>query len=133
MPEEIKTNKEETKITKEKPKTNKEETKISKEKPKKAKPKAPKARKIGFLLEESTKKMTDKEKDLLIKYLRENETKLNNQIKALTDNLDSAYKKMHQIEDQYGSMEAYYRKNFNYINDQLTAFAAAIRRSTMEV
>lgn len=105
-----------------------------KEKPKKKAPKQPRkprARKVEELVEEATKKMTDKEKDLLIAFLREDSTKLNNQILALKQNIESAYAKVNQIQADYESMERFYRESLQYIDGQVVAFANAVRKSTV--
>ena len=91
----------------------------------------PRARKVEELIEEATKKMSDKEKDVLIAFLREDSNKLNNQILALKQNIEAAYAKVNQIEEQYKAMEAFYQSNLEYIDGQVVAFANAVRRSTV--
>lgn len=91
----------------------------------------PRARKVEDLIEEATKKMTDKEKDLLIAFLREDTTKLNNQILALKQNIESAYEKVNMIQADYEAMERFYRDALQYIDGQVIAFANAVRKSTV--
>lgn len=95
------------------------------------KARAPKARKVEDLIEEATKKMSDKEKDLLISYLREDTTQLKNTIEALKQNIESAYAKCREIEAQYAAMENFYKDSLNYIDGQVIAFANAVRKSTV--
>ena len=104
---------------------------VKKAEKKAAKKRAPKARKVEELVNEATKKMTDKEKDVLIKFLREDATKMKNQIEALKQNIESAYAKVNKVEEQYNAMEAFYRNNLEYIDGQVVAFANAVRRSTV--
>ena len=98
---------------------------------KKRKPRAPKARKVEDLIEEATRKMSDKEKDLLISFLREDTTKLKITIDALKQNIEASYAKCREIEAQYEAMENFYKGSLKYIDDQLVAFAEAVRRSTV--
>lgn len=100
-------------------------------KPKKKQTRKPKARKVEELIEEATKKMTDKEKDLLIAFLREDTTKLKNTIDALKENTESAYRQCRELEKQYEAMEAYYQDSLSYIDEQVLAFAKAVRKSTV--
>ena len=75
--------------------------------------------------------MTDKEKDLLISFLREDTTQLKNTIEALKQNIESAYAKCREIEAQYDAMEQFYRESLQYIDGQVIAFANAVRKSTI--
>lgn len=109
---------------------------VKKEKPKKnpkkeSKPRKPRARKVEELINEATKKMTDKEKDILISFLREDSTKLNNQIVSLKQTIESAFAQCRELEKQYESMEKYYRDSLQYIDGQVIAFANAVRKSTV--
>ena len=113
----------ETKVL-DKKEAKKEEKPVKKER-------APKARKIEELINESTKKMTDKEKDLLIKFLKEDSNKMQNQIAELKMNIESAFRKVNQIDEQYKAMEAFYKSNLEYIDGQVIAFANAVRKSTV--
>lgn len=106
------------------------ETKPEKKKTSK-KSRAPKARKVEDLIDEATKKMTDKEKDLLISFLREDTTQLKNTIEALKQNIESAYAQCRELEAQYEAMENFYRDSLAYIDGQVVAFANAVRKSTV--
>lgn len=103
------------------------------EKPEKKtrKPRAPKARKVEELIEEATKKMSDKEKDLLIEYLRTDTGKLKQQIEELNHTIESAFKQVQLVQEQYNAMEKYYQESLQYIDGQVTAFANAVRKSTV--
>lgn len=103
-----------------------------KEAPKKTrKPRTPKARKVEDLIEEATRKMTDKEKDLLIAFLREDTTQLKNTIEALKQTIESAFAQCREVEAQYEAMEKFYKDSLQYIDGQVTAFANAVRKSTV--
>ena len=109
-----------------------EAVEVVEEKPKKAKKnRAPKARKVEELIEEATKKMTDKEKDLLISYLREDTTKLKNTIENLKQTIESSFAQCREVERQYEAMEKFYKDSLSYIDGQVTAFANAVRKSTV--
>lgn len=99
--------------------------------PKKArKPKAPKARNVEELVHEATKKMTDKEKDILIEYLREEILKKDTQIEFHKSNTQAALEKAQLAERQFATMEAYYADRQEYITDQVKAFANAVLLAT---
>lgn len=98
---------------------------------KETKPRKPRARKVEELINEATKKMTDKEKDILIAFLRENSNELKNTIEALKNNITSAYEQCRRVEEQYESMEKYYKESLQYIDGQVIAFANAVRKSTV--
>ena len=98
---------------------------------KKRKPRAPKARKVEELIEEATKKMTEKEKDLLIEYLRTDTGKLKQQLEELNHTIESAFKQVQLVQEQYNAMEKYYQESLQYIDGQVTAFANAVRKSTV--
>lgn len=133
--EEIKTpeKKEEVNVTEKKTSTNrKAKTPKTEENGKTIKKnRKPRARKVEELIDEATRKMTDKEKDLLISFLREDTTRLKNTIDALKQNIESAYKQCRELEKQYESMEAFYRDSLKYIDGQVVAFANAVRKSTV--
>ena len=101
-----------------------------KEKPAK-RGRAPKARKVEELIKEATKKMTDKEKDILIAFLREDTTQLKNTIEELKGTIESAFNQCRQVEAQYEAMEKYYKESLQYIDGQVIAFAQAVRKSTV--
>lgn len=93
------------------------------------KPKRRKTRDIEELLKAATKGMTDKEKENLINYLKENILGMENKVEALRKNCEAAYEKLRMMEDDYKAMEAYYKERMQYINEQTTAFHKAIKLS----
>lgn len=105
--------------------------KVAESSKKPSKPRKPRARKVEELIKEATKKMSDKEKDLLIAFLREDTTKLKNQIDALKQNIESAYMKVNQVQAEYEAMERFYQESLQYIDGQVIAFANAVRKSTI--
>ena len=107
------------------------EKKETKPEKKTRKPRAPKARKVEELIEEATKKMSDKEKDLLIEFLRADTGKLKQQIEELNHTIESAFKQVQLVQEQYNAMEKYYQESLQYIDGQVTAFANAVRKSTV--
>ena len=100
-------------------------------KPKKKAVKKPRARKVEDLIDEATRKMTDKEKDLLISFLREDTNRLKSTIDALKQNIETAYKQCRELESQYESMEKFYRESLMYVDNQVVAFANAVRKATV--
>lgn len=88
-----------------------------------------KARDNAELVEATIKSMTDKEKENLINYLKSEITGLENKCEALQNNCEAAYEKLRMIENDYGSMEAYYKERMSYIDEQASAFYKAIRLS----
>lgn len=94
-----------------------------------AKPKKRKARDNAELIEASIKSMTDKEKENLINYLKEDVLGLENKLKALKSNCEAAYEKLRMMENDYNAMEAYYKERMSYIDEQASAFYKAIRLS----
>lgn len=91
----------------------------------------PRARKVEELIEEATKKMSDKEKDILITFLREDTNKLKNQIDTLNHTIESAFTQVNQVKADYEAMERFYRESLQYIDGQVVAFANAVRKSTV--
>lgn len=74
-------------------------------------------------------KLTNKEKDNLIKELKEALTQAVNQADAFKQNAQSAYEQTRRIEDQYKEMEKYYREKLKYVASQVSAFHAAINEA----
>lgn len=105
----------------------------SEPKPKKkaAKARKPRARKVEELVDLPAKKLTDKEKEMMISFLRDENTKLNNQMCALKENIEAAYAKVNQAQAEYEAMEKYYQDSLAYIDGQVIAFANAVRKSTI--
>lgn len=89
-----------------------------------------KSRKVEELIVAATKGMTDKEKEILIKHLKDtvnlNEAKLG----AMKTNCEQAYSQARELEKQYEAMEQHYRQKLQYIDEQTRAFAKAVQLST---
>ena len=71
-------------------------------------------------------KLTDKEKDNLIKNLKESLTLAVNQADAYKQNAAAAFEQTRQQEEQYKAMEKYYRDMLKYVDMQVKAFHTAI-------
>ncbi len=89
-----------------------------------------KPRKIEELMEASTRTMSDKEKDILIKYLKEEFTLSKNQITQLQNNIEQAYKKVNYTEDSAQKMESYFTERLGYISDAAKTFYRSILLAT---
>ncbi len=74
-------------------------------------------------------KLTDKEKNNLIKELKESLTLALNQGEAYKQNARSALDKARQTEEQYKAMEKYYRDLLKYVDAQTNAFHAAVNQA----
>ena len=103
---------------------------MAKEEVKKERKTREKVRSVEELANLSTAKMTDKEKDKLIKALREANNLLANQVDAFKQNAESAYNQTRDREDKYEQMERYYRGRLQYIDTQLAAFVTAVNEAT---
>lgn len=111
----------------------KNETKSTKEPTKKTSTKKTvrhKTRKAEILIKEAVKGMTDKEKEILINFLKNEVASRETQIEALKHNAEAAYEQARQIEDQYKAMENHYRIQLQYLDEQARAFLKAVQMST---
>lgn len=88
-----------------------------------------KVRPVEELVNLPTNKMTDKEKDKLIKALKENNMLLINQVEAFKQNSETAFAQARNKEEAYEAMERFYRGRLQYINTQLAAFGAAVNEA----
>ena len=102
-----------------------EEVKVVKER----KPRE-KVRPIGETMYLPVKKLTDKEKIKLIEHLKKENTLLANKLSAHEDTKEGVFARAREMEEKYNAMEAYYMKAFKYIDNQLTAFTAAVSQAT---
>lgn len=95
------------------------------------KPRKPreKSRNIEELLTLAPNKLTDLEKNILIKELKYQNEHLSAKIELIHTNANSAYEKLRQTENKFDSMEQFYRKKLQYVDAQLNAFHAAINES----
>ena len=97
---------------------------------KKARKPRQKVRSLEELIEATTKSMTDKEKDAIIKHLKELVNANEGKITALKNNAEAAYEQARKLQEQYESMEKFYRQNLQYVDEQTMAFAKAIQLAT---
>lgn len=85
-----------------------------------------KMRPYDELMSLSEKKLTDVEKNFLIKKLKEEVNLKTNQYDACQNVIDSSFNQTRQLEEDYKSMEAFYQEKLKYINSQLNSFHAAL-------
>ena len=85
-----------------------------------------KMRQFEELMTLPEKKLTDAEKNYLIKKLKEEVNLKTNQYNACHDVIDSSFNQNRQLEEDYKSMEAFYQEKLKYINNQLNSFHAAL-------
>ena len=85
-----------------------------------------KMRSYEELMSLSEKKLTDAEKNFLIKKLKEEVNLKTNQYNACHEVIDSSFNQNRQLEEDYKSMEAFYQEKLKYINNQLNSFHAAL-------
>ena len=90
------------------------------------KKKITKARELEEIRELPISKLTDKEKDNLIKALKEENTEQINKNQSLKNNCEMTFEKLRNVEAQYSSMENYYLKKLKFIGEQLQACHSAI-------
>ena len=99
------------------------------EAPKKPRKPREKVRSAEECLELPVTKLTDKEKNNLIKELKEALTQALNQSEAYKTNAKSAFDQCRQMEDQYKAMEQYYKDQLKYVDAQVNAFHSAINQA----
>jgi phage shock protein A len=107
----------------------KKEIEAIKEEPKKVRKPREKVRPVEETLGLSVSKLTDKEKEALIKHLKEENTLLSNKVDSYKQNAGAAFDQTRQLEDQYKAMEQFYRGRLQYVDNQLNAFHAAINEA----
>ena len=113
----------------EKTEEKKVETQVTADEPKKARKPREKVRSTVECLALPLSKLSDKEKDNLIKELKEAVTVATNKEQHYKSNAESAFEQTRQMEEQYKAMEKYYKDQLKYINNQLSAFNAAVNRA----
>lgn len=94
--------------------------------PKKVRKPREKVRSVEECFDLPVSKLTDKEKDNLIKSLKESLTLAVNQAEAYKQNAASAFEGTRQREDQYKAMEKYYKDLLKYVDMQVKAFHTAV-------
>lgn len=100
--------------------------------PKKRKPRQPK-RSMEEIMNLPEKKLSDSEKIVLIRKLKEEIMLLTNKNNECHNIIDSSFEKTRMLEDECKSMEVYYTEQLKYINSQVNAFHAAINKATKGV
>lgn len=112
--------------------TEKVDTKTTTEAPKEEKkPRKPreKVREIEEIINLPVSKLTDKEKEKLIKALKEANTVANNKCEHLKQNTESAFAQARELEKKYDAMEQFYIRQLQYVDNQLNAFHAAVNQA----
>lgn len=100
-----------------------------KEIPKKTKKPREKVRSTEECLELPVSKLTDKEKENLIKTLKEAVTVTTNKSEAYKANAEAAFEQTRETEKRYDAMEQYYRRLLAYVDAQTNAFHSAINQA----
>lgn len=97
----------------------------------KKKPRKPreKTREIEEIINLPVSKLSDKEKEKLIKALKEENTLVNNKCGHLKQSTESAFAQARELENKYDAMEKFYIGQLQYVNNQLNAFHAAINQA----
>lgn len=108
----------------------KEEMDEPKSKKKSVKTRAPKARPVEELVEAPTKNMTDKEKDNLIEYFKEQIIIADNKIEQYKQNSEAAFKRARNVEDEFKAMEAYYKDRLAYLTNSTRIFYQSVCLAT---
>ena len=95
------------------------------------KPKKPreKVREIEEIRNLPFSKLSDKEKEKLIKTLKEENNLVNNKCESFKRNAETAFAQTRELENKYDAMEKFYIGQLQYINNQLNAFHAAINQA----
>lgn len=125
--EEVKTTKAETPKKEEKPKTSKKEPKAVVKTKRTRTPVRP-VEELRYL---PLKKLTEKEKDKLLEHQKELLSIKNTKIEQLENTCHNQLASLHNLQDQYDSMEKHYTKKLNYIHNQATSFNEALRAATL--
>ncbi len=96
------------------------------------KPRKPreKVRPIDEIYDLPVNKLSDKEKESLIKYMKENITLLRNQACEYKQNAEGAFERARNTEQRYKAMEKFYIDSFIEVNIQLKAFSKAVEKIT---
>ena len=105
------------------------ETPVKTEEPKKVRKPREKVRTVEETIDLPISKLTDKEKDNLIKALKEENNLLTTKVESYKQNAGAAFEQTRQAEEQYKAMEQYYRNQLKYVDAQLNAFHAAINQA----
>ena len=106
-------------------------TEIPKEndEPKKVRKPREKVRSVEECFDLPVTKLTDKEKNNLIKELKEALTLATNKVDAYKQNAESAFGQTRQMEEQYKATEKYFKDQLKYIDMQVQAFHTAVNQA----
>jgi hypothetical protein len=88
-----------------------------------------KNRDVEELVNIAPKNMTEKEKEKLINHYNSEMQLKDGKILALQNNCEQAYAKLRRVEEDYASMERFYRERLAFVDQQLTAFNNAVKLS----
>lgn len=97
--------------------------------PKKVRKPREKVRPVEECYDLPLSKLTPKEKDNLIKELKEALNLATNQVDAYKQNAESAFNQTRQMEEQYKAMEKYFKDQLRYIDMQIKAFHTAVNQA----
>lgn len=97
--------------------------------PKKVRKPREKVRSVDECFDLPLSKLTPKEKDNLIKELKEALNLATNQVDAYKQNAESAFNQTRQMEEQYKAMEKYFKDQLKYIDMQIKAFHTAVNQA----
>ena len=107
-----------------------EETKVEetvKAEPKKTRKPREKVRKPEELMEVRLGSMTEKEKEALIKYLKEQMNVKEQQIKLYEQNITTTREQLQESQMLLEKCESFYRNKLTYVNNQTNAFVETIK------
>lgn len=88
-----------------------------------------KVRDIEEIRDLPLKKLSDKEKELLINTLKEENMLYSKQAAEYKHVAESAFEQQRQFENRYDAMEKFYRGKLAYVDMQLNAFHTAINEA----
>ncbi len=112
--------------------TEKVEVKPTAEAPKeekKARKPREKTREIEEIKDLPFSKLSDKEKEKLVKHLKEQNMLMLNKCEAFKKNAESAFAQTREMESKYDAMEKFYIRQLQYVDNQVNAFHAAINQA----
>lgn len=97
--------------------------------PKKVRKPREKVRDVAEIINLPVSKLSDKEKEKLIKALKEEANLANNKCEAFKQNAESAFAQTRELESKYDAMEKFYIRQLQYVDNQINAFHAAVNQA----
>lgn len=88
-----------------------------------------KVREIEEIKNLSFSKLSDKEKEKLVKHLKEQNMLIQNKCDAYKQNAESAFAQTRELESKYDAMEKFYIRQLQYVDTQINAFHAAVNQA----